>query len=289
MTGLIEANFDSVMDGSADMPDVLDQALDSQTNDQQPQEQQPDGEPQDQQQPQEQPAEDDWKREATETMRVIRQQAQAQAQAQVQAQQQPQQQNYVPPTERPENIQKLAELLEQAAYDPNARNEYLRLSNQIQREQTEYMLEQQRQEFQQQQQFQYQAPQLMAQTFQQIQQQQGYGANVQREDFDAVVSEVFGGDPAAIARALNPSNPNASTLHRILGDAALGRAARTGRLNQQRTAPTPPANPRSPARNAAPTVPTTPPANKWEDRKAVDNLMERIYDDPTQFLKGNKQ
>lgn len=200
-------------------------------------------------------------------------------QAQSAPQQPPQ---WVDPASRPENVQRVNDLLERLSYDETARQEYNQLQAQWNTERTQHLVQEQLGQFQYQMTMQQQAPTVQSQAYQHVSQQ--YGQALSQDAFDAVVLEAFGGNAAQITQALNPKlNPSAPQLMALLADAAYGRSLRTNPAQPQR--PAPPATVRSDARNPAPGRPTN---DQWSDPNWVNSVIDQATADPFKFTRRNQ-
>lgn len=200
-------------------------------------------------------------------------------QAQSAPQQPPQ---WVDPASRPENVQRVNDLLERLSYDETARQEYNQLQAQWNTERTQHLVQEQLGQFQYQMTMQQQAPTVQSQAFQHVSQQ--YGQALSQDAFNAVVNEAFGGNAAQITQALNPQiNPTAPQLAALLADAAYGRSLRTNPAAPQR--PTPPATVRSDARNPAPGRATN---DQWSDPNWVNSVIDQATADPFKFTRRNQ-
>lgn len=193
---------------------------------------------------------------------------------------------WVDPAARPENVERMEGLMERMSYDPDSRREFAQLLSQMERERSQHLMQQMQRQLQSEQQQQQMAPQLISSAYEQTQRLSGYGDNLSREDWDAAVRDVFGGNTQAVHQALNPNNPASEQVRRILGDAALGRALRAGRIGQA-TQPPAPAPVRSANRQPSDSQPSQ--ARSWSNPKDVDSLLAAIYENPEKYAqKGNK-
>ena len=241
-----------------------------------PQEQ--DAQPEAEVQQDEQPQGDDLRAKMLAALERLNQPPQVPAQYQQPQQQEPEWQD---PAEKPENIQRLNELMEAASYSEDARKEFVRLTNQWQKERTDHAVQQAQRQWQAQQQASQQVPQLTAQAYEQVRTQPGY-TDVSREDWDAAVRDVFGGNTEALSNAFHPQNPGAEQTRVMLADMALGRAFRAGRVGVKEKPAAPPA-PRSAGRQPADAAPKT--GKSWSNTKDVNDLLAAIQANPAQYAK----
>lgn len=218
-------------------------------------------------------AQPDVQAEILETLRSMRQPQPPQAQP-------GQPEAWVDPASRPENAQRVSDLMERLSWDEDARREYNQLQVEWNTERTQRMIQEQFGQFQQQQALVQLAPTLQTQAYQHVAAQ--YGQALTQDAFNAVVQDAFGGNAAQVAQALNPQlNPAAPQLAALLADAAYGRQLRTNPAQPQR--PAPPATVRSDARNPQPGRG----ADQWNDPNWVNSVIDQVTQDPFRFTRRN--
>lgn len=163
------------------------------------------------------------------------------------------------------------DMMSRAPYDEDARGVFATMNRELAREEAQAQVATMREELR----LEMRGDNILRSAATSARQQ--YGDLISDADFNAVAAEVFGDNPAAIARALDPHlNPNADRTREILAQAAAGRAFLSGRA-QQPARPTPPPNPRTGARAANPTKPTKTAQDMWNDPNYLDGVMGDVF------------